>query len=243
MMKNVFPSKVNHFIVSSDESMYLYNNFFINEKVNMTKIYNPLGIKISKNTKYNYENKLIVSNGRFDTQKGFENLLKACKIVFKEHPDWKLRLIGNGPLKDSYVNIINSENLRKNVELVNSTKNIEKELTDSSIFVMTSRYEGYANSLVEALACGIPSISYNWYTGCEEIIKNNVNGLIVPLANRYDYYNGKDDNQNIVNLANAINYLIENKEVCIKMSQEAKKIVETRKAEKILELWEDLIDE
>lgn len=242
LMKHYFPKKVNKFIVSSQESINNYNDFFGNIHINMSKIYNPLAINVDNCTKYNFDNNTIISVGRFDSQKGFENLIKAFKIVNKKHNNWKLKIVGNGELRKTYEKLIKDLNLSDFIDLVPSSKNIETEYIKASIFVMTSRYEGYANALVEALACGLPSISYNWLTGVDDIV-NKKNGIIVDLKDRVSYFKGIDNSEDIINMADAMNYLIEHKTICDKMSKEAKKIIETRNSTYILKLWEELIDE
>ena len=87
-----FPKKVDTFIVSSEESKNGYQKFFYFFYINMVKIYNPLAIDLNKVEKYSFDNKEILSVGRFDVQKGFENLIKAFSIVVKKH-------------KDGYINI------------------------------------------------------------------------------------------------------------------------------------------
>lgn len=241
-MKKYFPKKVNKFIVSSEESINTYKEFFGKEKVELEKIYNPIGIDVNKG--YSYNNRKVISMGRFDKQKGFENLIKAFKTVVNKHPDWKLEIVGNGNYKGKYERIIKELELEKNVQLINKTKEVTKALNEASIYVMTSRYEGYANALVEALACGVPSISYNWLMGVEDIIKDNENGLIVQLKNREDYYHGnKEHQEDIINLADKINYLIENEKIAEELSNNAAKITETRNIDHILAKWRKIINE
>lgn len=239
-IKKYFNNNVDYLIVSSDESMKIYSEFFENQKINIVKIYNPLGI--IPNTGFSLENKKIISIGRLDIQKGYDYLIEAFSIVSKKYPDWKLEIYGDGLEKDNLDNLIEKLNLKNNVSLLPSNKNVVDILNTSSIFVLTSRYEGYANILVEALSCGVPSISYNWLTGVEEIIDDNVNGLIVKLQNRKDYfYNRNKDSRDIVNLANAIEKLIINKDLCKKFSTEAPKIIKTRNNNLIIEEWMKLI--
>ena len=241
-MKKYFPTKVKTFIVSSNESLNEYRKFFGNKNLNMTKIYNPIGIK--PKVQYNYKNKIITSVGRYDYQKGFENLIKAFKLVSNEYPEWNLKIIGDGPLRIEYENLIKKMQLSEKVELLHSSKNIENILCKSSIFVMTSRFEGYANALVEALACGIPSISYNWLTGVDEILNDN-NGIIVELKDRTDYYKGIDNYEDVKKLSQAIIKLIDNPDVCNRKSEFARQIVESRNVDTILSKWErelNLID-
>lgn len=240
VMKVFFPKKVSTFIVSSDESLKIYDNFFKGNFKRIKKIYNPLSIDVSKIKKYSYENKVIISTGRFDKQKGFENLIYAFENVSKKFPDWKLKIVGDGKLRENYLRIIEDHKIN-NIEIAPSSTKIEDELNNASIYVMTSRYEGYANALVEAVAFGLPSISYDWLTGVEEIISNEKNGLIVKLTNRKKYHDGIDNQIDITNLSNAIIKLISDKETCLNMSKYHKQVLENRNKEKIISEWEKLI--
>lgn len=240
-IKTLFPKNVDTFIVSSDESKEEYRYFFGNEQVNMEKIYNPLGI-IPKECG-NVENKTIVSVGRMDSQKGYESLIMAYKILLDNgYDDWKLKIYGEGKYQEKIEKIILKFNLKDKVIIKPSTKNITEVFDEAAIFVLPSRYEGYANILVEAMSCSMPVISYNWLMGVEEIIENRVNGIVVPLKDRYRYFCGKDKGENDINLANALKELIENKELYYKIKNEANKIVKTRNVERIIENWITLIN-
>ena len=237
LMKKYFNKKVKLFIVSSDESMKVYN-----EKLklnNMKKIYNPLGIIPKVN--YNSDCKKIVAVGRYDSQKGFENLIKACNIVLKNKQDWNLEIVGVGNksgLLEQYI----ENDIRNRVILNSGEKDIVSKLNEAGIFIMTSRYEGYANALVEAMACGVPPISYDWLLGADDIINDGENGSIVKLKDRFAYARGKDCEEDINSLAKQIEYLIENEELREKYSLEAAKITESRNPENIIEIWKSEIE-
>lgn len=236
----LFPNKVNTFIVSSEESKNIYLDHFPKKSIKIVKIYNPLGIKPI--VKYNYEHKEIIAIGRYSSQKGYENLLNAFKIVNEEKEEWKLKILGSNDKK--LQSLINSLELNDCVNLVSGKNDVVPELNNASIFVMTSRYEGYANALVEAMACGVPSITYNWYCGADDIITNGRDGIIVPLCNREDYASGNNNIVDAENLAKEILKLINNKELCDKFSKNAaKKINDTRKTDVIINYWKKEIQE
>ena len=236
----LFPNKVNTFIVSSEESKNIYLDHFPKNSIKIVKIYNPLGIKPI--VKYNYEHKEIIAIGRYSSQKGYENLLNAFKIVNEEKEEWKLKILGSNDKK--LQSLINSLELNDCVNLVSGKNDVVPELNNASIFVMTSRYEGYANALVEAMACGVPSITYNWYCGADDIITNGRDGIIVPLCNREDYASGNNNIVDAENLAKEILKLINNKELCDKFSKNAaKKINDTRKTDVIINYWKKEIQE
>ena len=237
-MKKYFPLLVDSFIVSSDESIKAYNDFFGNDSVNMVKIYNPLGI--TPRVGYSFESKKIVSLGRFDMQKGFENLILAFGLINKKYPEWKLSIYGKGSYFKKLEKLVIDNNI-ENIEFKKPEKDVINIFNNSAIYVMSSRFEGYANTLVEALACGIPSITYNWLTGADEIISDGINGLIVPLNNRDEYLKGGINHSDVKNLSQALIRLIEDKELCKKISNNAVKIIETRNREIIISKWKEII--
>jgi len=235
----LFPKYVDTFIVSSDESIKAYQEFFLDSQIRFTKIYNPLGIVPT--VKYDFDSKTVVSLGRYDEQKGFDTLIYAFSKVLTTHPDWKLEIYGNGNYEAQLKNIIDKLNVGDNVFLKPAVKDIVKVLNKSAIFVLPSRYEGYANALVESLSCGIPSITFDWYMGANEIIENDKNGIIVPLKNRDDYFNGAVVEDDINSLKNAINKLIENPKLCELFSNNGKEIINSRTIDVIIKKWEELI--
>lgn len=240
-IQQYFPALVDTFIVSSEESKELYKAFLGGSTVNIRKMYNPLGIipKITDHVKY----KRIIGVGRYNHEKGFENLLLAFAKVHHQHPDWQLSLIGDGEEYPRYMRICAKYGITDYVELKKSS-NIVEEYCKSGIFVMTSRMEGYANALVEAMACGMPSISYDWYVGVDDIIQDGVNGIIVPLQDRKQYFNSGHVNPlDVDNLFHAIEHLIVNVELRKKLSHNAAQIIESRSADKIISQWKEIIEE
>ena len=240
LMKKLFPKCVDTFIVSSDESARTYRDFFGESSIAIVKMYNPLGIKPVVG--YSFESKTVVSIGRMDDdQKGFTNLIRAFAIVHDSHPDWRLELYGDGHAKPELIKLIDSVGAKSYISIFNSTKDVASIFNKSSIFVLASRYEGYANILVEALACGVPSISYNWLMGVDEIIKNKKNGLIVKLRNRRAYVEGYNNDEDIVALGKAINLFIEKRNLAENCSKEGAKIVESRSLDLIMNKWREIV--
>lgn len=239
-LKKFFPKYVNYFIVSSEESKKKYQKVLGN-KIIIEKIYNPLGINPIK--KYNYNAKKIISIGRLHPQKGFDTLIRAFNYVAKKHSDWILEIYGNGREEFKLKKIIKENRLENKVKIINSTKDVVKVLNNSSIFVMASRYEGYANALVEAVSCGVPSVTFNWLSGAEEIISHQKNGLIVKLYDRNKYFRGDSNKRDEKNLADSINYLIENPQKCNHFSNESINVYKSRELNNILEKWKKIINE
>ena len=226
------------FIVSSDESKDTYDKIVKNHKCEIKKIYNPLGINPIR--KYNFNNKTIVAVGRYDFQKGYNVLLKSMSLVIKSYPDWKLEIVGayNKELCD----LISEFNLENNIILTKEIKDIVSKLNESSIYITTSRFEGYANSLVEAVACGIPSISVDWLLGPDEIIKDGYNGRIVKLCDRFKYAQGIDNEKDAENLAETLIKMINNPEKCEEYSHNSEELIKTREKETIINIWKKEIE-
>jgi len=244
LMKKWFSIKVNKLIISSDENISDYKERF-GDSINLVKIYNPLGIEpISSPCNV----KKVVTHGRYNSQKGYENLVLAWAKVVKKHKDWVLRIVGVDEsdecikIKSTLEAIIDKNKMSRNIELAPASKNVVEELCAASIYVMPSRYEGYANSLVEAMACGLPSITYDWLSGPADIIENEINGLIVPLKDRYNYMITEDVNEEDVdNLSKAIVRLIDDKKLRKDFSKNASEIIKTRDKDLIIEKWKDTI--
>ena len=240
LMKKYFPGRVNAFIVSSEESINAYRDFFQDNTIEILKIYNPLGI--SPKTANGMEYKQITGVGRYSKEKGFENLIEAFAIVYSKYPDWNLVLLGAGREYRRYQKLCKKRGIKQAVTFRKS-EDIVEDYCKTGIFVMSSRHEGYANALVEALACGVPSVSFDWYMGVDDIIQDGQTGCIVRLKNRDQYYKAIDDKENVENLAAKIAYLIENPEVRKSLSENATGICNSRDLTKIISEWTALIEE
>ncbi|MCL1669408.1 glycosyltransferase family 4 protein [Elizabethkingia ursingii] len=127
----------------------------------------------------NLEAKNVIAVGRYDYQKGFDELISVWENVYKLHPDWSLNIFGQGPLKQELQKQINKLGLSEVVHLCPPVKNIEKEYLNSSVLAMTSRYEGLPMALLEAQVCGLPMVAYSCKCGPKDIIHNNINGYLI----------------------------------------------------------------
>jgi glycosyltransferase involved in cell wall biosynthesis len=125
-------------------------------------------------------NKKVLAIGRLDYQKGFDDLIKIWDKVAKQFPDWKLNIFGHGPLKNDYINLIQSLNLGDSVQVHKPTKDIKAVYLDHSILAMTSRYEGLPMVLLEAQVCGLPMVSVACKCGPRDIINDGNNGFLIP---------------------------------------------------------------
>lgn len=128
--------------------------------------------------------KKILAVGKFYEQKGFDIMLDVCADFFKIHPEWHLDIVGDGPDKKKLSDKIRNLRLEKNVTIQPFTENIEKAYLSSSIYLMTSRYEGLPMVLLEAQSYGIPIVSYDCNNGPRDIIVNGENGFLVRMGDK-----------------------------------------------------------
>lgn len=151
---------------------------------NIQMIPDPLPIDgFSRNTS---DIKRVISVGRYSYEKGYDLLLRIWAIVEKECPDWQLDIYGMGD-PTPYVKMIDGLSIDQcRCHLRSSLVNVESEYLKSSIFVHPSRSEGFGLVIVEAMACGLPVVSFDCENGPRSIITDGVDGfLISPFNIRY----------------------------------------------------------
>ena len=171
-------SRYKKIVVLSSDDAKTWKKFLSNIVV----IGNPLTINLN-HPKALLTNKTAIAVGRLEKEKGFDYLIDAWKIVKEKHPEWILNIFGEGSLDDSIRKQINDLNLADTVFLKKSVSNIAEKYIESSIFILSSRNEGFGLVLLEALALGIPSVSFSCKFGPEELIENGENGFLVEPEN------------------------------------------------------------
>lgn len=125
-------------------------------------------------------NKRVMAVGRYVYQKGFDLLLQAWAKMENQHSDWELVVYGMGD-RDPYEQIIDDLRIdRSRCHLYSSTPDIKKEYLNSSLFVFSSRFEGFGMVLIEAMACGLPVVSFDCPCGPKDIVRHDEDGMLVP---------------------------------------------------------------
>lgn len=213
--------KYDEFIVLTNEDKIEWNN----EKIKVIPNFiNDIPKKIS-----NCENKKIISVGRLEHQKGYDILIDIWNIISKKYSNWILEIYGEGSERKNLQNKINKLGLEKSFLLKGATKDIQNKYLESSIYVMSSRYEGFGMVLVEAMACGLPVISFDCPCGPKDIIKDNEDGFLVPF-------------ENIELMAEKIEELILDEEKRKLFGKNARKNVQRFSQDKIMNQWKKLFE-
>ncbi len=131
------------------------------------------------------DQKTLICVGKISYQKGQDLLVKAWEMIRKKHPEWRLELYGNA--NESFLDTHSLEQL--NIFHFPAVKDILDKYLESSIYVMSSRFEGFGMVLIEAMACGVPCVSFNCNYGPSDIIKNNEDGFLAENGNIFDLAN------------------------------------------------------
>lgn len=173
--------------------------------------------------------KRVIAVGRLDYQKGFDRLIKAWKKVQQSgrFNDWKLDIFGQGEWKEMLNRMIDDYGIAGTASINAPTKQIGDEYAKSSMLVMSSNYEGFPMVMIEAMACGLPVVSFDFKCGPKDIIDDGKNGIIVHDGD-------------IEGLANAMMKLMDNLTLRRTMSENAKKVVDTYSEENVMKQWLDL---
>jgi glycosyltransferase involved in cell wall biosynthesis len=179
------------------------------------------------------DNKVAIAVGRYDYQKGFDRLIEAWRLVHSRLPEWKLKIVGDGELRENLEVLIDQHDLCNVVELKTPTPDILTEYLDASLLAMSSRYEGLPMVLLEAISVGLPVVAFDCKCGPKDIITDVENGFLAPEGDVHA-------------LAERIIQLMEDDELRKKMGQMAK-INSERFAEPIImaqwdRLFNDLLE-
>lgn len=176
--------------------------------------------------------KRVLAIGRIDAwnHKGFDNLIKYWSEIQHEFPEWKLEIAGNGQQKsfDYLLNLIKEHNC-KNIELLGFRNDINDLIAQSEVFVLSSRREGLPMALIESMAGGCACIAFDCKTGPNEIITNNVNGILVRDQNGEDF-------------KNSLRKVLSDDALRAKLSTNAPSVIKKFSPERIADRWEILFN-
>ena len=171
--------------------------------------------------------KQVIFVGRLNEQKGLEYLIETWERVHQKHKDWILQIYGDGEQRELLLHLISEAKLKDAVVVNHSTRQIMDKYLESSIFLLTSRFEGFGMVLIEAMACGVPVVSFDCPWGPADIIKNGEDGFLV------EYLNTTEAAEKVVQL-------IESPELRMKMGIRARENVQRYGRNTVMKQWIEL---
>lgn len=173
--------------------------------------------------------KKVIGVGKYSHQKGFDLLLEAWARLPHHLKDWELHLYGKQDQLRQLTEQAKRLGVLSQIKFHGPDKNIEQRFLESSIFVLSSRYEGFGMVIIEAMACGVPVVSFDCPYGPADIITDGVDGIIV---------NSFDTNEFAQNLSD----VMDNKDYRLSLGINAKKNAMKYEKENIVNLWVNLFE-
>ena len=174
--------------------------------------------------------KVLLAVGRLSPEKGFGLLINVFSKMVGKHRDWNLVILGEGPDRASLQRQIDECALGSQVLMPGIAGNVGEWYSRADLFVLSSFYEGFPNALVEALAHGLPAVSFDCDTGPRDIIRHEIDGLLVPLGSEAE-------------LLAALDRLMEDDTARAALAVRASDARERFSIEKVARMWEQLFVE
>jgi glycosyltransferase involved in cell wall biosynthesis len=171
----------------------------------------------------------IVGLGRLSPEKGFDLLISAFSRIADKYPEWQLRIWGDGAARSALEQLVKTSSLEKRVELPGWTSAPEAALAHADVFVLPSRYEGFPNALLEAMAQGKACVSFDCESGPREIIRDGVDGILVRTIHAED-------------LAAALTRVLSDTKLRRQLGENARHVAARYSPERFFQLWDLVVD-
>ena len=213
-------SKYDKFVVLTEEDRRLWG-----KADNICVIHNACDFKGEEYA--DWAAKRVIAVGRLDYQKGYDRLIAIWKQIRIAFPDWTLEIFGEGSEQEFLMRRIRESGLENVVKIHQPVSGIREEYCKSSVYVMTSRFDGMPMVLIEAMACGLPVVAYACQCGPREIIQDGRNGFLIE--------EGKEEA-----FIRKLSLLLQDRELRETMGREAADSTGRFSREKIMEQWEKL---
>lgn len=177
IIRNFIVKKGKYLITQTDEQSMYFKKYYNVKAYVVPNLINESIKKFDRGYINNLHN--IICVGRLHKQKNFEMVIKVAKYLINKNLDFKIDIYGKGLLKNKLNKLIEKNDLKEFVELKGNIENIYEVESRYDLYLLTSKYEGFPNSLLEAMAIGLPSISTNCKTGIIDLIDDGKTGFIV----------------------------------------------------------------
>lgn len=213
--------RLNKFVVLTHEDFSYWQGF-----TNITVIPNPIYIYPDHGSACT--SKQAIAVGRYTWQKGFDLLIKTWAIVHQHHPDWTLRIYGAGD-PTAYRKMTEENGLQEVLFCEEAVKDVYSKYDESSIFILSSRFEGLPLVLIEAMSAGLPCVAFSCPCGPRDCIEDGKDGILV-------------EKENTEKLANAVCQLIEQEDLRKQMGTNARHHAASFKEDNIMHRWIELFE-
>lgn len=174
--------------------------------------------------------KIILSVGRFEHQKQFKLLVRAFSEVYKEYPDWRLVIIGEGSFQEELNDEIQRVGLQNSINLIQPQSDVREWYRKAMVYCQPSKWEGFPNAQAEAMAHGMIPVGFASTRGVAELIEDGKNGVLCGAE------------QNVENLRDGLLRLFKSQTDWGLLSREAKKSMEQYSPEKWANAWAGIIE-
>lgn len=174
--------------------------------------------------------KKVVAVGRLSEQKNFHMLINAFEEFGRNFQEYTLDIYGEGPLKDSLVELTKKLGIENRVNFKGYVTSIPEKIENAAMYVSTSNYEGISNSMLEAMAMGLPTICTDCPVGgAALVIDDGVNGFLIPLNDK-------------AKLVENLTIFATDRELCTRLSLNAIKVRERFAVERIADEWKKMME-
>lgn len=215
-------------VLQTEDVKSCFPQFLIKKSI---VIPNPISESLPEASMNDKREKTVITAGRLTEQKNHKLLIDAFKEFESSHPEYRLHIFGEGELKEQLQEYIISSGLQGKAYLEGFTSGLYGELQKGGMYVSSSDWEGISNSLVEAMAMGIPTVATDCPMGGSRMFIDNMeNGILVPMSDKEA-------------LVEAMAYVADHVDEVCRISQNAMEIREKLAAEKIAGQWLELFEE
>lgn len=224
--RNILYKKLDCLVCQTDEAKAYFPNK-IQEKT--TIILNPISASII-DPYCGEKEKKIVTFCRLEPQKNLRMLIDAFEMLYEEYPDYELNIYGEGSERENLLNYIVSKGLVNVISIKPFCKDVHQKVMKATIFALPSNYEGLSNSIIEAMALGIPTVVTDCPCGgARMVIENNKNGIMVAVDDPKAMYE-------------AFKKIIVSPKFAKELSNNGVKIRDKLNCKKIAKQWKKAID-